>query len=349
MRQRFVVAAPTTGRLLRIDLDEGDPVEAGSVVARIVPSPLDARDEAGAQARLEAAEAQQRAVDARRALSEAALAQARRDAERAALLQKGGTISTETHEKVRLAQTRAEEEARAARFAVDAAEHEVQAARAALMTVRAPAPANGAPQGPCSHPGAPCFEIRAPVAGEVLRVLEESERIVLAGTPLLELGDPADLELVADILSSDAVKVRSGAEIIVEDWGGDTPLRARVRRVEPSGFTKVSALGVEEQRVNVLGDFVGGAGGLGDGFRVEVRIVVWEAPEVVRVPGSALFRRGDSWSVFVAEGGRARSRDVEIGQRSSLDTEVRSGLTPGDLVILHPSDRIHDTARIRPL
>jgi HlyD family secretion protein len=347
VRQRFTVAAPTTGRLLRIELDEGDPVQAGAVVARIVPSPLDPRDEAAAQARLEAAEAQQSAADARRALSQAALAQARRDAERAARLREAGTISAEAHEQARLAQTRAQEETRAAGFALEAAKHEVQAARAALISARPAGPRPGPAGDGCGDGSAPCVDVRAPVAGEVLRVREESERIVLAGTVLLELGDPADIEIVADVLSADAVRIRPGAEIAVEEWGGDGALRARVRRVEPSGFTKVSALGVEEQRVNVIGDFVDPPGGLGDGFRVEVRVVVWEAPDVVRVPGSALFRRADGWAVFVEERGRARLREVAIGQRGAFETEVRSGLAPGERVVLHPSDRLADGTRLR--
>jgi HlyD family secretion protein len=178
-------------------------------------------------------------------------------------------------------------------------------------------------------------------------VHEESERIVLAGTALLELGNPADLEIVADVLSADAVRIQPGADMDVEEWGGDRTLRARVRRVEPSGFTKVSALGVEEQRVNVIGDFVDPPARLGDGFRVEVRIVVWEAPDVVRVPGSALFRRGDGWAVFVADGGRARIRDVDVGHRGAFEAEIRAGLEPGERVVLHPSDRVSDGARVR--
>jgi HlyD family secretion protein len=155
--------------------------------------------------------------------------------------------------------------------------------------------------------------------------------------------------VVVDVLSSDAVRVRPGAEMIVEEWGGDAPLRARVLRVEPSGFTKVSALGVEEQRVNVIADVLDPPDELGDGFRVEARIVVWEAADVVRVPVSALFRRGDGWSVFVVEGGRALRRDVEVGQRGTFEAEVRAGLEPGEHVVLHPSDRVQDTARVRPL
>jgi len=344
VRSRFVVAAPTAGRLLRLELDEGDPVAVGDVVARVEPAPLDPRDEAAAEARLQAAQAQKSAAAARVALADAGLAQARRDAERAERLREAGAKSAEAYEQARLRSTEAEQDLEAARFAADAADHEVEAARAVLIATRRPA-ARSAPAGPCSV--VPCIDVRSPVAGSVLRIHEESERIVGAGTPLLEVGDPADLEIVVDVLSADAVRIRPGAEMEIDDWGGERPLRARVHRIEPSGFTKVSALGVEEQRVNVLGDFVDGAGNLGDGYRVEARVVVWEAPDVLRVPGSALFRREERWHVFVVERGRARLRAVEVGQRGTFEAEVRSGLEEGQRVVLHPSDRVKDGARLR--
>jgi HlyD family secretion protein len=180
----------------------------------------------------------------------------------------------------------------------------------------------------------------------VLRIPERSERVVAAGEPLLEMGNCGDLEIVADLLSSDAVKVRPGHRMLVEDWGGDSALIARVRRVEPGGFTKISALGVEEQRVNVVADFVDPPGPLGDGYRVEVRIVVWEAADVLRIPASALFRHGDAWHVFVVERGRARRRAVDVGARGTFDAEVLGGLAAGEVVIRHPSDRIDDGVRV---
>jgi HlyD family secretion protein len=347
VRNRYVVAAPTTGRLLRIDLDEGDAVAVGDVVARLEPSPLDPRDEAAARARLEAAVSQKSGAAARVALARAALAQARRDAERAERLHAAGALSAEAYERAHLDLTEAEQELEAARFAADAAEHEIEAARAALIAVRGGTAVASSAEG-CPT-AAPCDEVRAPVAGKVLRVLEESERIVLAGTPLVELGDPRDIEVVVDVLSADAVRIAAGDEMDIEDWGGEQPLRARVRRVEPSGFTKVSALGVEEQRVNVIGDFVDPPAALGDGYRVEARIVVWEASDVVRVPGSALFRRGEDWHVFLAEEGRARLRKVEVGHRGTFQAEVRSGLEPGARVVVHPSDRVEDGIRVSPL
>jgi HlyD family secretion protein len=317
------------------------------VVARIAPAPLDPRDLAGAQARLEAAEATQHAADARVRRAGAALEQARRDARRAEQLHRAGTLATDAREQAKLAETSAVQELDAARFAAEAADHEVEAARAVLLASSAPVappPASGDAL-PCAGAG-PCLEVRTPSAGHVLRVFEESERIVAAGTPLLEVGDPASLEIVVDILSADAVRVQPGARFLIEDWGGPGTLEARVRRVEPSAFTKISALGVEEQRVNVIADLVAPEPRLGDRYRVEARIVVWEGANVVKVPASALFRSSEGWSVFVVDAGVARRREVQIGHQGDFDAEVTKGLAPGETVILHPSDRIGDGTRV---
>jgi HlyD family secretion protein len=344
--QRYVVAAPTTGRLLRIALDEGDAIEAGAVVARIEPVPLDPRDRAAAEARLEAAAASKSAAEARVGQARAALDQAKRAARRAERLFDAGTLSAEAREEADLALTSAEREHEAALYAAEAADHEVEAARAALIAAASGASADLADPDPRVCAPSPCVEVRAPVAGRVLRVHEESERIVAAGTPLLDLGDPDALEIVVDVLSTDAVRIETGAAMLVEEWGGARPLRAAVQRIEPSAFTKVSALGVEEQRVNVIGRLLEPAPGLGDGYRVEARIVVWEAADVLRVPASALFRAGEDWAVFVVEDGVARRRPIEVGERSRTAAEVRSGLGEGDGVVLHPSDRLADGARV---
>ena len=346
VRQRFVVAAPAAGRLLRIELEEGDAVAAGEVVARMVPAPLDPRDRAAAEARLAAAEDAKRGAEARASLADAALAQAERELARAERLREAGARSDEEFERARLERTRAQRELEAARFATAAADHDAEAARAVLMATRSGRSAGSSLDDPCATPGV-CIEVRAPVGGYVLRVHEESERVVLSGAPLLELGDPQAIEIVVDVLSADAVKIRAGADLWVEDWGGEEPLRAVVRRVEPSGFTKVSALGVEEQRVNVIGDFVDTPDGLGDGFRIEARIVVWQAEDVLRVPSSALFRHGEGWAVFVVDGGVARRREVELGARGPFEAEVKGGLEPGERVVLHPSDRLGDGVRVR--
>ncbi len=350
VRDRYVVAAPTTGRLLRIDLDEGDAVAAGAVVARIEPAPLDPRDLAAARARLEAAEATQRAAHARMQRADAALSQARRDADRAARLHAKGTTSEYALEQARLAETRAIREHEEARFAANAAASEVEAARAALIASPGVVASSAAPSAdapPCAG-AVPCSEARAPVAGKILRILEKSERIVAAGTPLVEIGEPAAIEIVADVLSRDAVRVKPGTPVWIEDWGGSEALAARVRRVEPSGFTKVSALGVEEQRVNIVIDLVEPDARLGDGYRVEVRIVTWQGDDVLQIPASALFRVGEEWAVFTVDGGRARRRTVDVGAQATFEVEVRDGLAEGDVVILHPSDRLEDGARVTP-
>jgi HlyD family secretion protein len=178
--------------------------------------------------------------------------------------------------------------------------------------------------------------------------MEESERVVTAGTPLIELSNTSKLELVVDVLSTDAVEVKPGARVLVDDWGGGTTLEARVRLVEPSAFTKVSALGIEEQRVNVVADFVDSAGPLGDGYRVEAHIVTWEDDDVLKIPTSALFRQGQGWRVFLVEDGEASLREVETGQRTSSEVEVTRGLEEGAEVIIHPSNQISDGARVEP-
>lgn len=343
VRQRYTIAAPTAGRLLRIETDEGQNVEAGATVARIEPAPLDPRDLAAARARLEAADATLRAADAGVRRAEAALDQAKRDALRAERLFQAGTLSTDGREKAKLAEIDATQEFEAARFAADAASHDVEAARAVLLATGAPS----APDRTCGDEQ-PCVSVRAPVAGRVLRVFEESERIVAAGMPLVEIGDPASLEIVVDILSTDAVRVAEGARVSIEEWGGEGSLEARVHLVEPSAFTKVSALGVEEQRVNVIARLVVPEPRLGDRYRVEARIVLWEADDVIQVPASALFRHGAAWAVFVVESGRARLREVEVGHLAAFDAEIVRGLEVGETVILHPSDRVHEGVRVVP-
>jgi HlyD family secretion protein len=337
VRQRYVVAAPVTGRLERIRLDEGYPVEPGAVVARIYPSPLDQRTLAETRARLDAAEASKREADARVEQASAALEQARRTATRARRLRHQGTISPEEIELAELEVTTREKELAAAEFAARAADFTVEAVRAALL----------APAGvPANDSEDSAVEVRSPVQGQVLRVLEESERVVLTGAPLLELGDPSALEIVIDVLSEDAVRIRPGAPVLIEDWGGDGALRARVRLVEPSGYTKISALGVEEQRVNVVADFAEPFASMGDGYRVEARIVVWEGEGVLRIPSSAMFRHEGEWHVFVVENGRALRRRIEPGHRNPLEVEIRAGVKEGEAVILHPSDLVKDGARI---
>ena len=212
---------------------------------------------------------------------------------------------------------------------------DVQAAKAALIAVDAR-----------RQQDAGVIELRSPVPGRVLRVVEKSERVVTAGMPLIVVGDPEKLEVVVDLLSTDAVKVRPGMTVLLENWGGEGALRARVRTVEAAAFTKLSALGIEEQRVNIIADFVDPPGLLGDGYRVEARTILWEASDVLKIPASALFRSGEGWAVFALEQGRARKREVRIGHRSHFEVELLAGLEEKTEIIIHPANTIEDGARV---
>jgi HlyD family secretion protein len=344
VRERFVVSAPIAGQVLRIDLQPGDPVTAGQTVVATfqpgLPTPLDARARAEAQSRVRAADATLERARAARDQQQTEHDLAEAELTRYRQLFEAGLIPPQQLDAA-VAETRARADAlRGAESAVRAAQFDREAAQAALLG-----------SGGSVAPRGAALTIRAPVTGVVLRRLRESEAVVAAGEPLIEIGDPRALEVVADLLSADAVNVRPGHRVIVEGWGGGEPLGATVRRVEPSGFTKISALGVEEQRVNVIIDFderSDSLSTLGDAYRVEVRIILWEENDVLQVPVSSLFRIGDQWAVFVVEGERAAERRVHIGQRTPLAAEVITGLAEGDEVILHPSDAIRDGVRVVP-
>ena len=336
VHDRYVVASPITGRLTRIRLIAGDSVREGAQVAEVRAQPLDPRAREEAQARLEGSIDAGHAAAATVASATAALAQARRELTRNEHLAAGNAISTQVLEQSRLAVQSLEEQLRAAQAGNARAAHEVEAARAALS---ASDPVTG---------GKPIV-VRSPVAGRVLRVLQPSERVVLVGTALLEIGNPAHLDIVVEMLSEEAVRVRVGDTMMVTNWGGDSALVARVERVEPTGFTKVSALGIEEQRVRVVGALPRPPAALGDGFRVETNTVLWRGDSVLQVPSTALFQHEGAWQVFVLEGDRARARPVRLGRRGSSMTGIEDGLAVGDTVIRHPSDRIADGVRVRPL
>jgi HlyD family secretion protein len=336
VHDRYVVAAPVTGRLSRVQLRAGDSVKSGELVAWLAPAPLDTRARRQAAAQVDAAVDARHAADAAVLAAEAAQDQAVRGRLRAESLAVQGDLSPAQREEAELVEATRRRETEAARSRAETAAHEVERARAALLAASE-----------TSSPRQGRTPIHAPVAGRVLRILEESERVMLAGTPVMELGDPSRLEVVADLLSTDAVKVRPGDTVLVEQWGGGQTLRARLRTVEPSGFTKISALGVEEQRVNVVADLVDPPGPLGDRYRVEVRVVLWGASKALKVPLSALVREGEDWMVFVVAGGRARARRVTLGHRGTFEVEVVSGLEPGDRIIRYPSDLIRDGLRVR--
>lgn len=338
VRERFVVSAPVAGRLQRMALEPGDRVERGrTVVARIssAAAPLiDPRSQAELTAGIEAARDAVGQARAERERAAAALTRAQASVRRLQPLAKAGAVSTDELEVAETAQRTAEEAVRASGFAVARAEHELELAQARL----APSAAGGR-----------TLDVTAPVDGVVLKRLRESETVVPAGEPLLEIGDPASLEIVADFLSTDAVRIPGGAEALIERWGGAQPVPARVRRVDPSGFMKVSALGVEEQRVNVVLDLVGSGASaprLGDGFRVEVRVVIWREAAALKVPAGTVFRRGDAWMAFVVDNGRARLRPVTLGQRNETEVQVLEGLAEGEPLVLHPPDTLADGERV---
>jgi HlyD family secretion protein len=338
VRRRFLVSAPLAGRLQRITLEPGDRVARGRVVARLIPPApvlLDARARTELTAAAAAADAALERARAERQRAGAALERARSLVQRQRDLAKAGILPADRLEADESASRVAEEEKRAADFAVEQVEHEVQVARARLET---PAAAGGA------------IEVFAPIDGVVLRRHRESESDVHAGDPLLEIGDPSQLEIVADVLSADAVRIATGSDVIIEGWGGP-PLAGLVRRVEPSGFMKVSALGVEEQRVNVIVDFREPGDvpkELGDGYRVDVSITLSEAKNVLTVPVGSLFRDGENWAVMTIVEGRAHLQTVTVGQRNDSAAEILGGLQEADTVILHPPDTVREGVRVRP-
>ena len=342
LHDRFIVAAPVAGRLSRIELHRGDPVASGAVLARIesVPlQPLDPRQTAEARARVAAAEHLTSEAAAVVERARADCEQARRERERAERLVETGDVSRQEFERLRNAEQTCRRQLEAAAARARAAASEADVARAALLALEQAGRSSDAA----------LVTVRAPIRGRVLRVLEESERVVPAGTPLLELSREAGeraLEIVVDLLSTDAVRVRPGMPMQVDGWGGERPLDAIVRLIEPSAFTKISALGVEEQRVNVVADFTSPTESLGDGYRLEARITVWERPDALKVPAGALFRRGAAWCVFVVENGFARTREIDLGHRNAAEAEVLRNLKEGERVILHPSNQLAEGARV---
>ncbi len=341
IRERYVVAAPLPGRLTRVQLKAGDPVTADEALASIVPAPaplLDPRSRREAEERLGAAEAARERSKAVVERAQAETAQAKADLDRVRTLAQRGVSSAQALEHAELAMSVAERDLRAAAFEDHAAKHEVDAAKALLAHYD-----SGGSAPPES------WTVAAPVSGEVLKVLQESETVVQAGTPILEIGDPRDLEIVTDVLSTDAVEIHPGAAVAIDHWGGPGVLAGRVRRVEPAAFTKISTLGVEEQRVNVLIDMVSPPGewaGLGDAYQVDTRITAFAQDDATIVPAGALFRTGESWNVYVVKDGRAERRAVTLLRRSGNAAALIAGVQPGDQVILYPNDRVEPGIRV---
>lgn len=339
VKDRYRVSAPIGGRVTRTTWEPGQDVKAGDALAQIVPNLaplLDPRSKTLAQARVAAAKATRKQVAAQVDRADAAVEFARAEAARVRRLAAGQITTQRELEEARMAERTALAQLNATRLAQRVAQHELQMARAALHPGR-----NGSVES---------FAVTAPIDGRVLAVHQKSEGVVQPGAPLMTIGDPTALEIVVDVLTRDAVKIRPGADARIERWGGD-PVTAVVRRVEPSAFTRLSALGVEEQRVNVILDLTvppAQWSGLNDGYRVEARITLWRGESVVTVPTSAVFRRDGAWTVYRVRDDVVETAAVEIGHRTGRRVEVLSGVEPGDTVVLHPSDRIQHGAAVAP-
>lgn len=345
VRNRYVVSSPAAGQLRRIALKPGAEIIAGETVLAVLEPAggdiLDQRSRAQAEAQVRAAQSQLLRAEAQQAQAEAALELAEAEANRQRSLAERQLISTQQLDTVLNRERTVAQEARAAEFARQVAQHELEQAQAGL------ARGTGA--------GAPVdslITLTSPVSGQVLRVMQESSRVISSGMPIMEIGDPADLEVRIEVLSRDGVAIQPGARVRLEHWGGEVPLEARVRRVEPAAFTKISALGVEEQRVNVIADLITPADdrrNLGDGYRVEAQIERARRDDVLRAPLGALFQGGEDWFTFVMQQGKLEKRSVSIGLNNGLLAEVIAGLREGEQVVLYPGDRITDGSRVEQI
>jgi len=343
VREDYIVSAPFASRMLRLEIEPGDEVIAGQTVIAVMEpadaSFLDARSRAEAEARVSAAKAALEVAASMLEQRSAELVFAESERARADGLIQGNTISSSAKEAYELAVNRATAAYAAAKSAQSVAKYELEIAEAALLS---PAERSA---------NASIVEVKAPVSGVVLRLYHESEGIVRAGQPLVSLGNRNDLEIVTDMLSIDAVKVSVGDRVIIDHWGGTHKLGGKIRLIEPSGFTKISALGIEEQRVNVLVDLIGDPGtwqALGDGYRVEVFCVYDEVKNALSVPVSALFRDNEAWSVFLVQDGKAVLTTVAVGKRNGTKAQILSGVAAGDIVIAHPSNDVANGTSVRP-
>jgi HlyD family secretion protein len=387
VHDRYVISADVSGRLERVQIEEGDRLQTGAIVARIDPLPVNKSiqqalaqlaewraERSGvatkrpkvasldqSQTRIRAALANQRQTEAKVAQAQAALDQAKRDRQRAEDLAASGAIARKEQETAELTEITRAKDLEAAKLATNAATAEVEVAEAALTVLKQERQdpdyllkiydariASVSAELNKLQDEAKRTVVRSPVSGRVLRILQKSSQYVREGTPLIEIADPGKLELAIDVLSSDALKIEPGDRILVDRGTDAPPIRAKVRLVEPSAFTKVSALGVEEQRVNVIGDFVDTTR-FGDAYRVDVRIILWEDKNILQIPLSALFRcHRSKWCTFVVQDGQVAEQELEIGQRSDLAAEIRRGLQSGAVVVLHPTEQIKTGVRVKP-
>lgn len=350
--ERYIISAPLSGTLGRVSLHAGDTIEAGATLAEIVPaaSPLlDDRSRAQLQARVLASEAAVKQAEATAERVRLGRTFSEKELERVKGLVASGALAAQKLEEAELESKSRAKEAESANFAIRVARYELENARAAIS--RTDEESSDKKTGDKNQKTEKHFVIRSPVKGKILHVLQENEGVVAAGTALFEIGDPSAIEVVVDVLTTDAVQIKPGARVLLTRWGGEGDLEASVKRVEPSAFTKISALGVEEQRVNIILGLEGPTSAyapLGDGFRVESKIVVFETKEALKIPSAALFRIDGGWAVFVVSGGKAITKKVKIGRRTGTEAIVEEGLSEGETVILHPSDTIKDGVMVLP-
>lgn len=335
-RDRFTVAAPVSGRLTRLDLQAGDAVEQGQLLARIFPAPEDPRMLATVRAEVSAAEARFQEAQAGVREAELQARQAEREAGRRRPLFEMGAISRERMEQAELAAQAASERLESAQAALATARAGLEGARARLLGAEG------------TDEGVDPVDVRAPVSARVVAVPDESERVIAAGSPIVELASTGDLEVVLDLLSEDAVQVQPGDPVVVTGWGGEERLRGRVHSVPLVAYTEISALGVEEQRVDVVASLDAAPASLGTGYRVSADVVVWSGSDILAVPTSAVFRSGDAWQVFVVEDGRARRRDVVLGHRNEAASEIVEGLEEGEEVIVFPPEEVDEGVEVQP-
>jgi HlyD family secretion protein len=340
---RYIVSAPVDGVACRVQLEVGDPVKKGQILLGITPLEsqiMDPRSRAQAKARVSAAGSALRAAQEEAQAATVAQEYAATELERLRPLIEEGLIARDAFNR---AETEAKTSAaakRSADFNVDVAGYDLEAARTTLQY--SAATASGIP--------AERVPVRAPIDGRILKVQHECEGAVRTGDPLLEVGDPTALEIEVDVLSADAVKIKPGMQVLFDRWGGEQPLQGRVRNIEPVGFTKISALGVEEQRVLVISDFTSHGEQwqrLGDGYRVEAHFILWQEDDVLQVPASSLFRYKQGWAVFVIDGNRASRREIKVGQRNGLNAQILAGVATGEMVINHPSDAVEDGRSVK--
>jgi HlyD family secretion protein len=341
VRNRYVVAVPVAGKMQRVPLKPGDPVEAGNTlltsIEPVAAPLLDPRARVQAEAVVSMQETSRKRAAESLAAARSALALAESDRDRMRAVKRDGSVSEADRDRMETEASIKAAEVRAAEFTMQVIDYELAQARAVL-------------ERPDVRTLGNLVEVKSPVSGRVLKVMQESETVVSPGMAILEIGDPHDIEIEAEILSRDAVNIRPGDAVEIDQWGGDTPLKGRVRRVEPAAFTKISALGVEEQRVIVLSDLIDppeAARALGDRYRVEARVAVWHDADALAVPAGALFREGNLWKTFIYQNGRARLTEVEAGHSDGRFTEALSGLSAGDKVLMHPPDTVGDGTRIR--